>query len=61
MFVAFMKASLSYTQAFVFYFINALCLVELVNKKKNVFIFTCICTFITESIKKKLKINMHGN
>ena len=55
-----MKASLSYTQAFVFYFINALCYVELVNKKIIVFIFTCICTFITESIKK-LKTNMHGN
>ena len=36
--VAFVQASLSYTQVFVFYFINNLCSVELVNKNINIFI-----------------------
>ena len=36
--VAFVQASLSYTQVFVLYFINNLCSVELVNKNINIFI-----------------------
>ena len=46
--VAFMQASLSYTQACVFYLINDLCSADLVNKKIIIFIFTYICTFKIE-------------
>ena len=38
--VAFVQANLSYTQVFVFYFINNLCSVELVNKNINVLAIT---------------------
>ena len=38
--VAFVQASLSYTQVFVFYFINNLCSVELVNKNITTVFFT---------------------
>ena len=36
--VAFVQTSLSFTQVFVFYFINNLCSVELLNKNINIFI-----------------------